>query len=162
MEEKLFNLLDLLFRKVSSYFPLVIQSYYANISEWPKSKILYNRQKSVSTSDNPTEKINPFHLPTDKTWCSTQWTLALGRKKNFVMCLYHSKQINIMFNERSCISSFQGIPYQTAFLQILNPAIWKPVYIKVCNITNVILEPSFWTAFSSWNYMAKACIFYRR
>jgi hypothetical protein len=111
--------------------------------------------------------MNPFHLPTDQTWCSTKWTLALGRKNNFVMFVFHSKQIKITFkclqcSERSCISSFQGIPHQTAFLKTPNPAKWKPAYIKVCNITNVILEPCFRTAFSSWNYRAKGCIFYGR
>jgi hypothetical protein len=86
------------------------------------------RGKRVSqTADNHTEKINPFHLPTDQTWCSTQWTLALGTKKDFVTFVFNSKQIKIIFkclqcNERSCISSRQGIAHQTAFLQTPKPA----------------------------------------
>jgi hypothetical protein len=64
---ELFNILDLLFGKVSSHLPLTFQSYYVNISEWPKSKIPYKRQKSVSALDNPSEKINPFYLPNDQT-----------------------------------------------------------------------------------------------
>jgi hypothetical protein len=63
MKEKLFNLLDLLLRKVSSHLPLVVQSYYTKISEWSKSKILYKWQKSALTLDHPTDKINPLHLP---------------------------------------------------------------------------------------------------
>jgi hypothetical protein len=53
------------------------------------------RGGGASTTDHPIRQTNYFHWSTDKTWHSTQWTLALRRKMSSVPHVFHKKWRNV-------------------------------------------------------------------